>query len=132
MSLLLLVCLSILILDKVCPYAEHILDWFHVTMRITMMRQVAQKFLTLPGLANLDSRLESVKWYLWHGNVFRAQQLLQWMRMNLELYEEEEILHGKQFRRLCKAVDELETYINRLSPIMVSVIAMESRSQRLL
>jgi hypothetical protein len=29
------------------------------------------------------------------------------------MYEEEEILHRKQFRRLVQAVDEFETYIAR-------------------
>ena len=47
-----------------------------VTMRITVMKQMAQKFLTLPELSRLDSMFDSVKWYLWHGNVFRAQQHL--------------------------------------------------------
>ena len=49
---------------QISPYAEHILDWFHVTMRITMMKQMSQKFLTLPELSDLDSELDSVKWYL--------------------------------------------------------------------
>jgi hypothetical protein len=103
---------------QISPYAEHILDWFHVTMRITMMRQMAQKFLTLPGLANLDLKLESVKWYLWHGNVFRAQQHLRWIYMDLEVFEEEDIPHKKQFRRLCRAVDEFETYITLNEPFI--------------
>jgi hypothetical protein len=103
---------------QISPYAEHILDWFHVTMRITMMKQMAQKFLTLPELSDLDSELDSVKWHLWHGNVFRAQQHLQWIRMDLEVYEEEEIPHRKQFRRLCRAVDEFETYITLNEPFI--------------
>jgi hypothetical protein len=61
---------------QISPYAEHILDWFHVTMRITMMKQMTQKFLTLAELSDLDSELDSVKWHLWHGNVLRAQQRL--------------------------------------------------------
>jgi hypothetical protein len=36
---------------------------------------MTQKFLTLHGLSDLDSNLESVKWYLWHGNVFRGPLL---------------------------------------------------------
>lgn len=87
-------------------------------MRITIMRQMAQKFLTWPGLSDLDSKLESVKWVLWHGNVFRAQQHLQWMRLALEVYEEEEIPHRKQFSRLCRSVDEFETYITLNEPFI--------------
>ena len=28
--------------------------------------------------------LESIKWYLWHGNVFQALQHLQFVEMDLE------------------------------------------------
>ena len=56
------------------PESEHLLDWFHVTMRITVLNQFAQ------GLFNSDPKsgelikkhLESTKWYLWHGNVEKA------------------------------------------------------------
>jgi hypothetical protein len=46
------------------PHAEHILDWFHVTMRITMLKQMAHKFLVLPDLADLAADLDRVTWYL--------------------------------------------------------------------
>ena len=58
------------------PDAEHILDWFHLTMRITVLQQCAR------GLAKakadvadertLERRVESVKHYLWHGNAANA------------------------------------------------------------
>src|SRR5205823_4302300 len=59
------------------PQAEQYLDWFHVTMRITVMTQMAK------GLRSRENRklapdaieaLERLKWLLWHGNVFRALQ----------------------------------------------------------
>ena len=31
------------------PEAEHLLDWFHVTMRITVMRQMAKGLLNEPS-----------------------------------------------------------------------------------
>jgi len=40
------------------------------------------------------------------------------IRMDLEVYEEEEIPHRKQFRRLCRAVDEFETYITLNEPFI--------------
>ncbi len=56
------------------PQSEHLLDWFHITMRITVLGQYAK------GVANVDfdvgrcltKNLESIKWYLWHGNVYEA------------------------------------------------------------
>ncbi len=53
------------------PQAEHILDWFHVTMRITVMKQFAVSLPT-DGTINITEELDSLKWHLWHGNVFRA------------------------------------------------------------
>lgn len=60
------------------PQAEHILDWFHITMRITVMKQMAASVKTMSD-SNLTEELESVKWYLWHGNVFRALEIIEGM-----------------------------------------------------
>jgi len=51
------------------PQAEHLLDWFHVTMRITLMGQLAKGVRSHnPKLAaELAEELERLKWYLWHG-----------------------------------------------------------------
>jgi hypothetical protein len=60
------------------PEAEHYLDWFHVTMRLTVMGQYAQGLPEKPGedgqvdRSGVKKDLESIKWYLWHGNVARA------------------------------------------------------------
>jgi hypothetical protein len=53
---------------------KHYLDWFHIAMRLTGLTQYAK------GLAHhnpieavaLHSRLESIKWRLWHGNAHEA------------------------------------------------------------
>lgn len=100
------------------PHAEHILDWFHVTMRITTMKQMDQKFLTLPALKDLESDLESVKWYLWHGNVFCALQRIQWIGMDLDVVEADEVADRTQFNRLCQAVREFESYITTTEPFV--------------
>jgi len=58
------------------PQAEHLLDWLHITMRITVMTQMA-KGVTFPDdwlVKDVDNTLESLKWYLWHGNVYRTLQ----------------------------------------------------------
>ncbi len=61
------------------PQAEHLLDWFHVTMRITVMGQMAKaSSLSSPHrphlAADVAEQMECIKWFLWHGNVFRALQ----------------------------------------------------------
>ena len=55
--------------------------------------------------------LESIKWYLWHGNVFQALQHLKFVEMDLEgaAFENQE----ETTRKLLKAVEEFSTYIER-------------------
>jgi len=53
---------------------EHILDWFHLTMKLTVLDQYAK------GLVHHDQtlgeqireKLERLKWSLWHGNLYKA------------------------------------------------------------
>lgn len=100
------------------PHAEHILDWFHVTMRITMLKQMAHKFLVLPDLADVAADLDRVKWYLWHGNVFCALQQLGWIQLDLEGIEPGELPDSNLFKRLGQAVSEFQTYITANEPFI--------------
>jgi hypothetical protein len=68
------------------PNAEHILDWFDITMRITVMCQMA-KGLGPPGSKLRESvlkELERIKWYLWTGNgtqaLIKAMRSYHWLR----------------------------------------------------
>jgi hypothetical protein len=55
--------------------------------------------------------LESLKWYLWHGNVFEAVNELQGLEMDLDAatFETKNITA----RKLLKGVEELHTYVVR-------------------
>ena len=100
------------------PESEHLLDWFHITMRLTVMGQLVkgmtaelkpdQGYSLTPGaLASLDKNLESVKWNLWHGNVSLALQRMDDLDDDLETLEE----NPQNKRKLQKAVTELRGYI---------------------
>ncbi|PLS82707.1 MAG: ISKra4 family transposase [Actinobacteria bacterium] len=102
------------------PHAEHVLDWFHLTMRLTVLDQHAK------GLARLDKRLGeeirkllgSVKWYCWHGNVYEALRHVRFVEMDAEtlVYELEEARPGgcpPGPKKLLKAVGEFRVYIER-------------------
>lgn len=93
------------------PFSEHLLDWFHITMRITVMKQMAKG---LPGARlsqDMEANLERVKWSLWHGNVFKALQVLGDIQMDLETVD-----HGSTApSKLDQTVDEFITYITRNS-----------------
>src|SRR5262244_913037 len=74
------------------PEAEHLLDWFHLTMRLTTMTQSAKGLpetmgdeQPLPLRDEVIRQLERTKWFLWHGNVFRALQVLTTILFDLEM-----------------------------------------------
>ena len=91
------------------PQGEHLLDWFHITMRITAMKQMAKG---LPSeekwLPDVVTELESIKWYLWHGNVFRALQELEDLDFDFGCYEGDSAVVLK----LGKAIGEFHHYIS--------------------
>ncbi len=92
------------------PEAEHLLDWFHVAMRVTVMGQMAKGLTaqeSTDASGDVEKQLESVKWYLWHGNVFRALQGLEDLAMDLD--DIEPVTEG--LKKLWKAVHEFQGYI---------------------
>jgi hypothetical protein len=100
------------------PESEHLLDWFHITMRLTVMGQMIKGMAgelkpdekppeTAPTLANLAKHLESVKWNLWHGNVMRALQRIEDLNDDLDMLDE----NAGNKKKMLKAVHELRTYI---------------------
>jgi hypothetical protein len=91
----------------ISPWSEHVLDWFHVTMRLTVMKNTAKGLPDHEYLHNVPDDLERVKWYLWHGNAFRALELLRFIEMDLEMFE----LENKVSRKLLKFVQEFTHYI---------------------
>lgn len=91
------------------PFSEHLLDWFHITMRLTIMNQMAKGLPKDELLKDIEKDLESTKWYLWHGNVFRALQVLDDIQMDLDSIEGE----NPSVVKLYKTVSEFITYISQ-------------------
>ncbi len=100
------------------PHAEHVLDWFHLTMRITVLDQHAKGAARMDGKLSEEMRedLQRVKWYCWHGNVYEALRHIGFIEMDAEtiLYEQEEdhpeADHRKP-RKLVKTIGEFRSYI---------------------
>ena len=91
------------------PCAEHVLDWFHITMRLTVLGQSAR------GLAHHDEEeaqhaereLKRIKGYLWNGNHRAALACIGGLSDDLE--DLATTYPGiKAFRR---GVDEFLTYV---------------------
>jgi len=100
------------------PEAEHLLDWFHVTMRLTVLNQTAKG---LPMTFSDDEQkiyqlreptlkaIESIKWYLWHGNTYEALEHLDTLEMELDataMENKDSVAH-----KLLRTVEEFHTYI---------------------
>src|SRR5216684_7115985 len=92
------------------PQAEHLIDWFHITMRLTVMGQMTKglKSRDHPELATqVAEDVERLKWFLWHGNVFRALQTVEDLQIDLDNTEHPS--HEQQ--KLLKMVTEFGGYI---------------------
>jgi hypothetical protein len=95
------------------PEAEHILDWFHLTMRLTVLNQYAK------GVCHTDPEqgtellkmLESAKWYLWHGNTERALEELE----DCWGISDDPDLHYDKRRKLVQHLSDMITYIENNS-----------------
>jgi uncharacterized C2H2 Zn-finger protein len=73
--------------QQVAPEAEHVLDWFHIAMRFTNLRQLARgvNAVTDGGVrSHALAELDRAKWRLWNGHMERGLiglvHLRQWAR----------------------------------------------------
>jgi hypothetical protein len=84
------------------PEAEHILDWFHISMKLTVLDQYAN------GLVHCDQvlgekirqQIERLKWSLWHGKLYKALDKIEDIESLLYNFEET----YPKFKPLLKAV----------------------------
>ncbi len=91
------------------PESEHVLDWFHITMRLTVLNRFAK------GIAHTDPAigeqikidLERTKWFLWHGNVEFALEALDDFTFQVD---DPDLRYDKR-RKLISKLEEFDTYI---------------------
>ena len=89
------------------PQAEHLLDWFHLTKRITVLTQQAKGLRCAPEMAlDVAAQLQRVRWFLWHGNVFRARQTVD--DLTTDLTDTDTVVESG---KLAKAVREFGGYL---------------------
>ena len=95
--------------ELIIPEAEHVLDWFHITMRLTVLGQYARGVGQLDEEtgASLLASLERIKWLLWHGNQYRAGQEIGFFEDDVSGLEVEYSHLGK----FSRAAHEFAAYI---------------------
>jgi hypothetical protein len=87
------------------PLTSHILDWFHITMRITVLSQMAKGIPVEHKGEQFEEELERVKWFLWHSNVYKALQVLEGLELDVDAGA------SLEARKLARTLHEFEQYI---------------------
>ena len=91
------------------PNSEHVIDWFHITMRITVLQQqtkALQAERADEGTAS-SKQIESIKHLLWHGNVDEALDRIDSLFMDLDLISRQ----SAPAEKLAAGISDLRTYI---------------------
>ncbi len=102
----------------------HVLDWFHLAMRI---QHAAQCAVGWPANTDSDCRnrakftdaVEHIRWRLWHGQTKRALHLIQRTRAAVEAKAEGKTAAAKSVTKLMKALVALETYVSGLADLII-------------
>ena len=91
------------------PSSEHVIDWFHITMRLTVLQQQRKALQAeQPQIGEeIAKQLESVKHLLWHGNAEEALERLGGLIIELDLLRA--FSHAAD--KLGQSIGEFETYI---------------------
>ena len=91
------------------PNSEHMIDWFHITMRLTVLQpqtKTLQAERPDEGAA-ASKQIEGVKHLLWHGSVDEALDRIDSLFMELDLIRRQSAPADK----LAVGIVDLRTYI---------------------
>jgi hypothetical protein len=94
---------------ELSPKATHILDWFHLTMKLTVLGQYGKGLAQCEAVLGeaIRDKIERLKWSLWHGQVDKALGKFDDLESAIEPFSET----YARFPPLVKALSELRTYI---------------------
>src|SRR4029434_1954645 len=94
---------------EMSPKATHLLDWFHLTMKLTVLDQFGKGLVHCDAVlgAAIRDQIERLKWSLWHGQVDKALGKIDDLETSIERFSET----YARFPQLVKALSALRTYI---------------------
>ena len=92
---------------KLNPNSEHILDWHHVTMKLTVLQQIAKGIAVKAQVAEALESLAAIKHKLWHGHVRKALKAIGDLRAECV----DSIACDARYSRLVEMLTEFGTYI---------------------
>jgi hypothetical protein len=91
------------------PFSEQLIDWFHITMRLTVLQQQTKglQHERAETGADVAKQLESIKHLLWHGNTQEALERIADLSIDLSLIQAQSVAAAKVSHELA----EFEIYI---------------------
>jgi hypothetical protein len=103
---------------------HHVLDWFHLSMRI---RHVDQATKSWPDAAANDRRMgadfveiiDRIRWRLWHGQIARALDLIGETLVTLDGEANGKAPAAVAARKVARLLRDLETYVCGQSDIII-------------
>jgi hypothetical protein len=97
--------------QNIAPEAEHVLDWFHVTMRLIILGQIIKGAWTDAATVETKAaKLDRIKWLLWHGNAPDAIDDVECLADDVAGALDEDPTSAS-LRKLGKTLGEFATYI---------------------
>jgi hypothetical protein len=94
---------------EISPKAIYILDWHHVTMKLTVLSQYGKGLVQCEAVLGepIQDQIEQLQWSLWHGQVDKALGKIDALETLIAPFSE----RYPRFPRLVKALSALRTYI---------------------
>src|SRR5215510_2771225 len=94
---------------EMSPKAIHILDWFHFSMKLTVLGQYGKGLVPCEVVLGetICDQIDRLKWSLWHGQVDKALGKIDDLESSIAPFSET----YARYAGLVKALSELRTYI---------------------
>jgi hypothetical protein len=103
---------------------HHVLDWFHLAMRVQHVAQAATSWPDATEIdrnagARLTETIERIRWRLWHGQVKRALDLIAETVVTVAVAADDKSPIAAAARKVARLLGDLETYVSGQSDIII-------------
>jgi hypothetical protein len=113
---------------------HHVLDWFHLAMRVQHVAQAAKSW---PDATESDRQagvrlaenVERIRWRLWHGQIRRALDLIGETLVIVDATAEDLLPLAGAARKVARLLGELETYVTGQSDIIIDYATARRREE---
>jgi hypothetical protein len=113
---------------------HHVLDWFHLSMRIQHVARAASSWPDeldddRKAGARLTETIERIRWRLWHGQVQRSLDLMGETKATLEATAETVSPATQAALKVARLLSDLETYVCGQSDIIIDYATARRRKE---